>query len=808
MDGDESDDTLISCLCDPSWLATTVLVDDLVMDNDSHKLAAALEQVERLTEQTRRLSDTVGKLHARNRELEDATVMLRSAREKAEEDFRIRNGILANISHETRTSLNAIVSLTHLLQQTALTGSQGEYLRKVEKAAHTLLRTVNDVIDFSSIESGKVSLDVVEFDFGAVIANVIDMLALRAEEKNLELFVMLDERLPPQMRGDPMRIEQVLLNLLANAIKFTRYGEIELRVRLLEAGRDVVRLRVEIRDTGIGITPVHLARLFVPAAASGSPFPQQYGGNGLGLAISKRLVDLMGGRIWVQSTYRVGSTFFVELPLGAREDSIQPSDEGLRGRRVLVVEHDPRWRKITIDSLKQLHVEATACADGNEALALLRSNADACDLMLATWRLPDQPVEDLLKAFDGRQHSGPVIAVMARGLDRDEVLRRLEPHGIHTVVTRPFTPARLRTALLEAFGYEPGSRALDPEAFAALRRRLQSITGKSILVVDDHPLNREIVLAFLSGTRIRVDVAENGLEALEKLIARPAYDLVLMDLQMPEMDGLEATRAIRKRPEFQSLPVVALTAESTAQDFENTRNAGMNAHLTKPIHALELLQTLLQFLGHGQEAVELFIPAGADIESPIIPGVDCGSLLDRIGGSVEMMYQLLDEFVRENRDVNLRIAELLENSDTEAERLVHKLKGSAGNLGINEVFRICSDLQACIRSGRKAASEELLSELAQALEGVTRSIGAAVDQRYDSGAEGTPDAEQLRVRFIELGGVLLQRRPLPCQRILRELKASELDESDRQLVARIGELVETGMFREARTLLESSKDLG
>ena len=533
-------------------------------------------------------------------ELKENARELALARDEAEESTKAKSEFLANMSHEIRTPMNAILGLTHLTLQTSLTDQQKEYLSKAENAARVLLRIINDILDFSKIEAGKLEMERTNFYLEDVLRSAVDLISGRAHEKGLEFILSVPHNTPMALLGDPVRLGQVLSNLTSNAVKFTEKGEITLNVQTVKESANEVTLRFSVTDTGIGLSEEQRANLFSAFTQADSSTTRRYGGTGLGLVISKRLVEMMHGEIWCESNLGQGSifTFTATFGLDAHEMRYVASREDFTGLKALAVDDNPLALTILKEFLHTLGFSVDVATSGAEALAYFDQNKQSeatVDLVLIDWKMPDmdgiETVRQLTQLLPPEKL--PVI-IMATAYNRDEVQAMAKEVGIKNVVTKPLSPSTLLNALMNVFGR--GLPIKVPKINKGHEVELvKHIRGASILLAEDNEVNQLVASKILKNAGFEVTIANNGREAVE-LVHQHNYDLVLMDIQMPEMDGLAATQAIRREARFNDLPIVAMTAHAMAGDRELSLKAGMNDHINKPINLLELFQSLAKWI--------------------------------------------------------------------------------------------------------------------------------------------------------------------------------------------------------------------
>jgi signal transduction histidine kinase/CheY-like chemotaxis protein len=536
-------------------------------------------------------------------EIAEKEKALTVAREAAEASTRAKSEFLANMSHEIRTPMNAIIGLCHLVLQTELSGQQLEYVSRTQSAAKALLRIINDILDFSKIEAGKLEMERTEFQLEDVLTEAIELQSMRAQEKHLEVYLDMPEMNLPPMIGDPVRLSQILNNLLSNAIKFTSEGEVGIKVELEAEIPLTATARFTVTDTGIGLTPEQVGRLFTPFTQADSSTTRKYGGTGLGLTITKRLVEMMGGDIWCRSEPGRGSTFAFDVRLELKERWLRAeSPQPFRGKLAFVADDNPSSLTVLSANLMKLGFEVGRFVSGDALLTRVQAikadpEARLPDLVCCDWAMPGLGGLEAVAAVRGAAGPSPPVAmILVSGPVTAPQQDAASRAGAPVVLSKPYSLAALSSALTDLFSKAPvkSRRAVKSKDHSELVAHLK---GTSLLLVEDNEVNQLVASRILRRAGFKVAIANNGREGVEMFgKGEGAYDLVLMDIQMPEMDGFEATQAIRSLPGGKEVPIVAMTAHAMTGDRELSIKSGMNDHVNKPIDVQELFKTLARWL--------------------------------------------------------------------------------------------------------------------------------------------------------------------------------------------------------------------
>ncbi len=639
-----------------------------------------------------------------------AELELAKAKQSAEQANRFKSDFLSNMSHEIRTPMNAIVGLGYLAMQTDLSSQQCDYIRKIQNASQSLLTIINDILDFSKIEAGKLHLESVNFQLDSIFENLGDLFRLSAEEKDIELVFNISPKTPISLIGDPTRLSQILNNLCSNAIKFTHQGEIKISVKPIEKSESKAILKFSVTDTGCGIAKNKQHQLFDSFFQTDTSTTRLHGGTGLGLAISKQLVEMMDGSIGINSIEGQGSTFFffIECGLDPQQQRLfalpQPD---LRGIRVLIVDDNLSSRYALRNQLASLSFKVTAVATADEAYSALKTADKLFDLILMDWSLPGTNGLDAIRYIKESLHLNKIPVIMLVTASAQEaVAKQTKKNHLDDFIVKPVPPSTLFDTIIKVL--HPSA----PSKPSAVKIKRSALSG-SVLLVEDNKINQQVAEELLKSFGLKVKIAINGLDAVKQITQQTAsidlFDLVLMDIQMPEMDGIQATQIIRANPTYTDLPIIAMTAHAMVGDRDKSLTAGMNEHITKPIDPAELYKVIKQWLPHPGDADSPLLAETDDASLPpiISENIDMAWGIERIGGNSKLFGKLLKEFFQDHQnDVRLLLQAFDQNQPEAAKRIIHTVKGVSGNIGAHKLYQKSAKLEQAIDS-EQDHSEEL-----------------------------------------------------------------------------------------------------
>ena len=684
-----------------------------------------------------------------------AQAQILRAKEAAEEATRVKSEFLANMSHEIRTPMNAIIGLSHLALKTRLDARQRDFVEKIHQSGSHLLGIINDVLDLSKVEAGKLSVEAAPFDLEEVLDKLASLVSGKVAERGLELVFDVAPDVPTHLIGDALRLGQILINFTNNAVKFTERGEVTVIVRAQDLSDTGVLLRLAVHDTGIGLTDEQMGRLFQSFSQADASTSRKFGGTGLGLAISKHLAEAMGGEVGVESEYGHGSTFWCTARLGLAASVPRPSwSDSMRERRVLVVDDNETARKVMVDMLDGMGFKAQPAASGAIAVEMLRQAP--FDVVLLDWQMPGMDGCETAMAIQALPLAQQPSMAMVTAYGRDEVRDRAAAVGIREVLTKPVNASVMFNAMMQVL--EGPRRALGAEgaahdAASALLQRVRALRGARVLLAEDNAINQLVATELLQDAGFSVAVADNGRIAVDMATAA-SYDVVLMDMQMPEMDGLEATRHLRALPQLSHLPIVAMTANAMQADRDRCRDAGMNDFVSKPIDPDALWAVLLKWISPRDPAREHTpVPAARPAEpdrqrlEDALRGVTDLNVADglrRVLGRHALYRQVLQRFVASHGAGPDVLGNALQARDyATAERFAHTLRGVSGSIGSMRVPALAGALESEIRA--RTAPErlhEIAGELHLALRALVAGLQAALGPDEDAAPATAPVSQQ------------------------------------------------------------------
>ncbi|WP_320174275.1 response regulator [Maridesulfovibrio sp.] len=731
---------------------------------------------------------------------------LNRARLAAEAATRAKSEFLANMSHEIRTPMNSIIGFGHLMRSVDLDPAHREYLNKMMSSADSLLSIIGDILDFSKIEAGKFVLESVEFQLDHVLEKICNMVAVKAESKGIDFVLSVGSDVPLSLRGDPLRLEQVLTNLVNNAVKFTEKGEVNLVVSCEENCTGEGQIKFLVRDSGIGLSSEEISVLFNSFTQADASTTRKYGGTGLGLAIARSLVELMGGTVSVESKPGEGSSFYFTVQLTAMDKEcplVLPA--GKEGLKALVIESNLMAREFIRSTMEKSGVAVVVDSTASSALERLENtiDIDGFGLILISGKIQDMHVFEVVERIRNISELKHVPIILMAPVNMDDSFRREAAlTGVDGFVTRPVSRFSLYTVMQGEFNDVPQNVLSETDAHGTVDLDLTGQIPK-ILLVEDNELNQQVAKRMLEGMGLEVDVAGNGRKALEALEAE-AYNLVIMDIQMPEMDGLTAARIIRSDERYGNLPILAMTAHAMPGDREKSLEAGMNEHLTKPIEPEELKKTLVKYLNAAEI---VYVPSSSDFpdvdeEFPDLPGIDCARGLRNIGGNKTSYLKVLQGFKDRYVDFQDELkAALIDSGPEQALMKIHSLKGISGNIGAVKLYEFCRLLEGDLREEGRSGYEEDLLLFVSELDLVIKGLQGLKVADEDSSREYVYDKEK-SFNLINKLYIMLGEGDVECGDVLDELRNHFNPERFEGQLAELSRFIDNFDFDDARFLLD------